>query len=145
VPGLSGTIDRLGAMADVRVMLSHQRVEALKKAGRPYATPQTVLGLIDTGASCSAIDATLARGMGLEPRGVTQIHTPSTGDAYETRNLYDVSFVLGHDQPAALHLTLSVIESGFASEGFLVLIGRDVLSRCTFTYHGPTGRYSLDW
>lgn len=132
-------------MAYVRVMLSHHRVEALKRAKLPYAPPNTVLGMIDTGASCSAIDATLAQTLGLEIRGVTQVHTPSTGDAYETRNLYDVSFVLGHDQPVPFHLTLSVIESGFASEGFFVLIGRDVLSCCTFTYHGPTEQYTLEW
>lgn len=145
MPSLTSTIDRWGAMADVRVMLSNQRVEALKLAGLPYASPQTALGLIDTGASCSAIDAELAHSLKLEPRGVTHVHTPSTGTAYEIRKIYDVSFVLGHDQPGALHVTLSVIEAEFASQGFFVLIGRDVLSQCVFTYHGPTGRYTLDW
>jgi hypothetical protein len=121
------------------------RGEALKRFGLPYSSPQTVTGLIDTGASCSAIDILLANGLGLERRGVTNVHTPSTGDRLESRNLYDACFVLGEGHSKALHLTLSVIESEFASQGFFVLIGRDVLEHCVFTYDGRTAKHTLEF
>jgi hypothetical protein len=145
LPQLSGTIDRWGPMTDIKVMLTPQRVAALKRGGLPYSQPQVARGLIDTGASSSAIDVLLANALGLERRGVTQIHTPSTGDAGEERTLYDACFVIGEGLPTALHLTVQVIESEFASQGFYLLIGRDVLEHCVFTYDGPTARWTLKY
>jgi hypothetical protein len=145
MPRLTGNIGRYGPMTNVKVMLSTQRVEALKKLNLPYAPPQTVIGLIDTGASCSAIDVHLAKGLGLERRGVTHIHTPSTGSNYETRTTYDACYVIGEGQPKALLRTLSVIECELASEGFYVIVGRDVLEDCVFTYNGPKARFSLKY
>lgn len=45
----------------------------------------------------------------------------------------------------ALVLTLPVIESDFSTRAFQVLVGRDILESCAFTYDGPTGRFVLEW
>jgi hypothetical protein len=132
-------------MINVKAMLTPQRVTALKRLSMPYSTPETALGLLDTGASCSAIDVLLAHRLGLEARGVTNIHTPSTGDAHVATNVYDVCYVIGEGSPKPLVTNLSVIECKLASEGFLVLIGRDVLDKCVFQYNGPTARYTLEF
>jgi hypothetical protein len=143
VPVLSGIVDRLGAMLDVKVMQSPQFVSALKKKGLSFSPPIVVRGLIDTEASISAIDRQLVSVLGLQPRGTAPIHTPSTGAAYEIRNLYDVCLVLGETQPQPLALVLPVIESEFASQGFEILNGRDVLKKCDLRYDGPNNTFSL--
>jgi hypothetical protein len=81
--------------------------------------------------------------MGLDPRGIVRIHTPSTGTNYEERNQYDASLVIGEGYPTPLTLTLPVLGCDFASEGFLALIGRDVLDRCFLMYDGPEKTYTL--
>jgi hypothetical protein len=83
----------VGPVIDVKVMQTNQRVEALKKAGQKYSSPVVIAGLIDTGASLSALDTVIVRMLGVAPRGVVSVHTPSTGAAYVTCNSYDGSEV----------------------------------------------------
>lgn len=142
---LSGRIEPWGPMVHLKVMQSPQRVAALKAAGLPFAAPATVLALLDTGASGPAIDRFIAAALQLEYRGVASIHTPSTGAGYDTRNEFDACFVLGETQSDPLVLTLSVIESDFASEGFYALVGRDVLGHCVLRYDGPNDTFTLDF
>jgi hypothetical protein len=140
---LKGRISKLGPMIDVKVMQSSQRVAALKRARMPYTQPVTVLALLDTGAGSSALDRQVVTSLGLGPTGIIKIHTPSTGTKYEERSLYDASLVIGEGYPTPLALTLPVLESDFASEGFLALIGRDVLDQCFLMYDGPAATFSL--
>jgi hypothetical protein len=140
---LKGSIRNRGPMIDVKVMQSEQRVEALKRLNQPYAQPVTIVGLVDTGAGCTAIDRNIAQRLALEPRGVTKIHTPSTGSDYEDRNLFDASLVIGEGYAKPLVVTLPVIESDFASQGFLALIGRDILDKCFLMYDGSTSMFTL--
>ena len=44
-----------------------------------------------------------------------------------------------------MFLTLPVIESDFASQGFFALIGRDVLQFRRLIYDGPTDAFELVW
>lgn len=124
-------------------MQSPQRVEALKRAGKSFSSPMLVQGLIDTGASCSALDSTIIRSLDLQPHGTVSIHTPSTGSAYESRAQYDACLVIGDPAELALHLVRPVIACGLASEGFQALIGRDVLDCCVLTYDGPNRCFTL--
>ena len=112
----------MGAMTFVKVMQSPQRVEALRRAGRDFASPMSALVLVDTGASSTCLDRQLIFGLGLEVRGVASIHTPSTSAAYEQRNLFDACVVLGEGQANPLVTTLPVIESDFAVQGFLGIL-----------------------
>ena len=48
-------------------MQTHQQVAAMKAAGAKPAMPMLVKALIDTGASCSALDISLVRGLGDSP------------------------------------------------------------------------------
>ena len=49
-------ISALGPLLQFKAMQSRQRVEAPKKAGIPFSSPCVGLGLLDTGAGCSALD-----------------------------------------------------------------------------------------
>lgn len=124
-------------------MQSPQRVEALKRAGRPFSPPEQILALLDTGAHSTCLDRQIIARLGLAQSGVTAVHTPSTGSNYETRGTYDTTLALGDPQAQGLLVTLPVVESDFASEGFFALIGRDILRRCVFTYDGPADAFSL--
>ena len=143
MPRMTGPFGQWGPIVDVKVMLTPQRVDALRKRNIPFAKPVVVAALLDTGASSSCIDTYLVNVLGLQQHGVALIHTPSTGGNFETRAQYDACFVLGEGLEKPLHRILSVIESEFASQGFLVLIGRDLLKDCIFTYNGPKSRYTL--
>ena len=133
---------RHGAVVWVKVMQSPEYIAALKKAGLTYATPVAVLGILDTGASMSAVDNRVAIGMSLQNRGSVEIHTPSTGEGQVVhRDSFDATLVIGESQPVPLSLTTPVIACDFASRGFMALIGRDVLNLCVLTFNGPAGRF----
>lgn len=140
---LKGKASNRGPLIEVKVMQSDQRVEALKRLGQSYVQPVVIPGLVDTGAGCTAIDRNVIHGLSLEPRGVTRIHTPTTGTDYEVRNLFDATLVVGEGYAKPLVLTIPVIESDFASQGFCALIGRDILDQCFFMYDGSAGTFSL--
>ncbi len=142
---LSDRISALGPLVPFKAMQSRQRVEALKKAGIPFSSPCVGLGLLDTGASCSALDRGLIVSLGLDFRGITYIHTPSTGPAFQACNQYDACIVLGETQTHPLMVTIPVIESDFSTQGFQALIGRDVLRHCVFTFEGPKGCFRLEF
>jgi len=140
---LKGRANERGLMIDIKVMQSNQRVDALKKADQPFSQPITILGLLDTGAGSTALDRGVVRSLGLQPRGITRIHTPSTGSQYEERNLYDAFLVIGENYPKPLALTLPVLECDLASEGFFALIGNDILGKCFLMYDGPEKSFTL--
>lgn len=119
-------------------MQTHQRIAALKKLGRKHSSPVSIRGLIDTGASCSAIDPRIVQALDLDRRGQVPIHTPSSGPDLDYRGQYDVCFVLGEMTESPLESTLPVIECDLASQNFLALVGRDVLSRCQLCFDGPS-------
>ena len=73
------------------------------------------------------------------------VHTPSTNGGYVQKNAYDVSIVLGEGQPNPLVKNVLAIEADLASQGFLALIGRDILEHCAFTLDGPAGMFRLDF
>lgn len=145
MPILTGVIRPWGPVVDIKVMQTIHRVEALKKANRPFGQPVVVAGLIDTGASCSALDVHIIARLGLEPHGIASIHTPSTGPAYEMRHVYDASIVLGETENPALVVTVGAIACELAAEGYFALIGRDVLSHCRLIYDGTEERFSLEY
>jgi hypothetical protein len=145
MPTIAGRIDAWGPMIMVRVGATARRVASLRKAGRPVPTPMDVLALLDTGASSSALDRHAIRQLDLESRGFVSIHTPSTGAGYVDRDSFDALFTLGAGSPGEVQATCEVVEADFAHQGFFALIGRDVLSLCVLTYHGPSGRFTLDF
>jgi hypothetical protein len=145
MPTLTGSIGPWGPTINVKVMQSNQRVRALKQAGLPFSSPCVVVGLIDTGASLSALDASIIASLGLAPRNVVSIHTPSTGAAYEKRLTFDALVVLGETPGKPLSKTLNVISCELASQGFMALIGRDLLRYCRLVYDGPNNSFTLEY
>lgn len=115
--------------------------QILKQNGQ--AIPQPVKGqaLIDTGATFSAVDEAVIMGLGVPPVG--RIHSGTAGgqvkmNQYPTRftfnNLGGVSLAFEATRATGVKLT---------GQGFIALIGRDVLANMLFLYNGVMGTVTL--
>jgi hypothetical protein len=142
-----------GAVIPVCFHISSQKFGVLQSQNLPFPNAFFGKGLIDSGASCTVIDKTIVTALSLNPTGQTQMHTPSTGTTPVPCNQYDVSVWFLNQNPPGLtnqqaqihpiHFILPVIDSDFSTQNFDALIGRDILSKCQFTYLGPTGRFTM--
>jgi hypothetical protein len=146
MPFLNGKIDADGPVIFLYVNISSQRVAALRAAGQAIPASIRIRGLIDTGASCTAIDESAINSLGLVPTGSILVHTPSTGTTPQNCNQYDMSlwFVVapGYHQ---ISQTIPVIGADFSMQGIQALIGRDILANCLLVYNGQDGTFSLSF
>jgi hypothetical protein len=143
MPHLTQQIAPDGPLVDLLVGVSHPRAQALVRQKQPIPNPVQIRALIDTGASCSCVDAQVLSSLRLMPTGSTPIHTPPTKDTPHSASQYDVSLTLLHPK---LHLTFQavpVLETHLSFQGIQALIGRDVLGNCLFVYDGEAGHFSL--
>src|SRR5262245_54910702 len=126
------TFDVNGPIVKAVIGVTMARHNALTKAGQPVPTPAIAHLLVDTGASCTCIDPSILRQLGLTPTGSVPIATPSTGSQTVQRDQYDVGFaIMGNTSSDTLFVeAMPVIESDFKGQGIDGLLGRDVLKRC---------------
>jgi hypothetical protein len=130
----------------VLIGVSLPRRHALTVSGLPIPNLVTMRLLIDTGASCVALDQTAIASLGLVPTGRATVHTPSTDAAApHFCNQYDVSLVLpaASERMPLLLEALPILEGAFRHQGIDGLLGRDVLAQCTLVYNAPVGSYTL--
>ena len=143
MPYLTQPFGLEGALIDLTVGPSLPRQQALKKAGQPVPPPVRVRGLIDTGASLTAIDPGVLQALSLTPTGTVGVVTPTTGTTPQQLNQYDVQIIILHPALTYSFHVLPVIESVLGCQGFDVLIGRDMLAECLFVYDGRSGLFTL--
>lgn len=135
-----------GPIVTAHVCVSTSRIQALSAAGQSIPNPVQVLGLLDTGASGTAVDLSVLTSLGLTPTGTIDVNTPTTGNTPQPADQYDVGFLIPAPGGAPLFSqTLPVIASElFSTQGFHALIGRDILSQCVFMYNG-SGFFTLSY
>lgn len=99
---------------------------------------ETLIMLVDTGASHTSIKTGMAQKLGLAPIGSISVNTASTADVqcfqYAVRMELNAQMVL---DPWA------VTEMDLAGQPIHGLIGRDILAQCQLVYHGWTGVWTL--
>jgi hypothetical protein len=141
MPIVNGLRSSSGLVLDVFVGVSIYRQAALRRAD--FNVPQPVLAraLLDSGASCSAVDPAIIRQLAVPPTGRTSILTPSTGAFAHECDQYDIAIAVL--SPHNVRFTVPAVEVALTSTGVDVLLGRDVLDQCLFVYNGPTGAFSL--
>ncbi len=128
-----------GPWLDVEVHVPRAFEDLLVKQGKNVPQPISGRALIDTGASISAVDNSIITSLGVQPVGVTQVHTPS-GSAQQ--NQYPVRFSFpGSGLPdLSVHQAIGSI---LRAQGIIALIGRDASSSVILVYNGPGGVITL--
>lgn len=130
-------------MLEIRIGVSVPRAEAMKKDGLEIPPLVLIRGLVDTGASSSAIDPSVIEILGIPPTGTIHVLTPSTGIISHECNQYDVQMIIDHPHIPFRLQAVSVSESVLSHLGFDALIGRDILKDCLFVYNGHEETFTL--
>lgn len=102
--------------------------------------------MVDTGASCSCVDASALAPLGLTPTGQMPISTPSTQGVPASFDTFDVLLLIpGADgaTPLVFQTIPLVALPSFAGPNYQGLIGRDVLASCILHYNGVTNLFEL--
>src|SRR5207253_94591 len=121
MPHITIDVSPNGPCIDCRVGLSLPRAHALESVKQVVPPHMPIRGLIDTGASCSAIDPSVVRQLGLTATGTTAIQTPSTGTTAHSCKQYDVSIHLLHANFIFQIPALAVIECSLSRQGIQAL------------------------
>ena len=136
-------------VVDAVFHISEPRLRLLTAGGREPPRPVVGQALLDTGAGCTCVDPAVTYALGLEPRGVEDVYTPSTGDDPHTTTQYDLSIIIppasAQDAPLVLKAFPVIHSELLRVHGLHALIGRDVLRRCIFHYEGAVEFFSLAW
>ncbi|MBF0567513.1 MAG: hypothetical protein HQK95_01465 [Nitrospirae bacterium] len=94
-------------------------------------------GLIDTGATITAVDDAIIKSLGLLPIDRGKVLTPQ-GSAEQ--DIFSLRITLSNLTKVNVY---KVFGSTLKEQGFIALIGRDILKHCVFVYNGTTGSCSL--
>jgi hypothetical protein len=149
VPHLTLSLSTGRPLIDIFVGVSQARQGALTTAGQPVPAPIPARALIDTGASCTCIDLTVLKQLGIPSTGTTPILTPTTGLTPHTVNQYDVSIMIvfgTQRQPFQVLFnahTMPVVDADLRPQAILALIGRDILATGLLQYNGESELFTL--
>ena len=137
-PAEPGRLVVSGPRVPVQVEVPTALAKRLADEGKPVPAPATGWGLIDTGATSSAVSAKVVENLGVSPVGVVKV---GTAGGRREQATYPIKLVL-----STIGLSIEYGQvTGAELEGMdiVVLIGRDFLSRVLFIYDGPSAEYTL--
>lgn len=143
MPHLTTRISATGPLLDLEIGVSEIRAKALAKSGKPIPKPVQIQGLIDTGASISAVDKEALNKLELDPTGTVGGLTPSSSGKHHKFRQFDVSLKLIHTSFTKKIDPLAVVECELEAQGIQALIGRDILSECLLVYDGVDDTFAL--
>jgi predicted aspartyl protease len=135
-----------GPVVDLGIWIGRAAAHLQIAQGQAVAPFQTVLALIDTGASRTAIHPHALALIGSRPVGTTRIRRASTPPASLRVDLHDVRLVFGGvstSAPRATWVEITAAAVAPANPSILALIGRDMLAHCQFVYDGLNGELLL--
>lgn len=134
---------QVGPLLQVEVSIPSALEQHLAAQNQPIPAPITGWALIDTGATRSCVDTKTITQLGLKPIGVTQM---GTARGPVKQHLYPAKFRFpGEELEIEFSSVVGVNLTGqsVAGRDLIVLLGRDVLSRCILIYNGPGGFFTL--
>jgi hypothetical protein len=133
-------------LIDVWVAVSGPRLKLLTDTKQPIPDPVMVKGLVDTGSSHTTIDSLVAKSLGLTPKGVAKMITPSTGPTPSECLTYDVSLHVPLGKALVWSRQAWIVASAdLVHQGFSVLIGRDVLAEGLLIYDGKHNVFTMSF
>ncbi|MBF0591583.1 MAG: hypothetical protein HQL02_05795 [Nitrospirae bacterium] len=120
-------------MIKVTVDISTKLEESYRRQSIPIPKSIEGYGLIDTGATITAVDIDVIKVLNIAPRGTATVLTPQGSDEQE---IFSLRMALPHGITFNFQ---SVTGSVLKNQGIIALIGRDVLIRGVFVYNGTIG------
>jgi predicted aspartyl protease len=119
----------------------------LQQTNQPIPSPVAGFALIDTGATFSAVDATVVQHLAIHPIGVVNVGGAA---GVQQHSVYTARFefpginfpAFDHHRLAGVNLqgaTLTVAAGG----SLIALTGRDILTRFVMVYNGPDGMFTV--
>lgn len=132
-------LQRLGPVIRLQVTAVADLLAKLDVLGEPVPPPSEAVALVDTGSEATAVDRQIIRDLGLEPTGFVSVRTP--GRLYQACRQYSLRLVLDE----GIEIETAALELDFGGGPVDCLLGRDVLSLCSFTYNGPASSFSLSF
>ena len=136
VPSRLG-LQRFGPRVPVLVGVHSATAKSRQESEGEIPVPIQGEGLIDTGASITSVDLSVATKLGLAVTGTCKLGTaggPQEAPTYAFR--FNLSRMLELDCPQGVGCDLQ-------GQGIILLIGMDLLSRCLFVMNGPDGSFTL--
>ena len=138
-PGLSGrdTLSILGPTVQAQIGFDASFRDG--QSAPPNLGQALHLALIDTGASYSSIDSSLAEELGLPRAGTTLaagVSGPLVAITYQAQVFIPSLNAIVHGELAAAHLRAG-------GQPHAAILGRDFLRNFTMTYEGRTGQVTL--
>jgi predicted aspartyl protease len=130
-------LQQRGPVIPVSLTIEQNMGKTLSQQGKTVPTKQGV-ALIDTGASRSAIDEQVAKDLGLPIVNVAKMTSASHEE--HPCNLYPVQFSI---LPNIVFQSPQTVGAKLATQGFVAIIGRDVLQKCVLIYNGGSGQITL--
>lgn len=141
------TSQALGPRLNALITVTNQRGQALKDAGLTVPSAVPVVAMVDTGASSTCVDPSVLNQLGLSPTGSVPVHTPSSGATPAMKDQFDFGLVIPGADRSHAPLILGAIPvlsaELVATQGFEVLIGRDILQNCVLVYNGYAQFFTL--
>ncbi len=142
MPFLTLALEQGSMFLPCRMGVSQPRLGILKAAGGPIPAPISFRGLVDTGAGITCIDSKLMDILGIPPKGVIPIHTPSTSGTPHLTTSFDVTLGIIFPMQSYVFHALPVATCDFSALGIDALIGMDVLKNLHLILNGPTGFFT---
>lgn len=134
---------QIGPLLQVEVSVPTALERHLTAQNQPVPPPVTGWALLDTGATRSCVDQSTIARLGVNPIGTT---TTGTAGGRVQQYLYPAKFRFpgeGLEIEFSSVVGVDLAGQSIASRDLIVLVGRDVLSRCVLIYNGPGGFFTL--
>jgi len=132
-----------GPLLQVQVMVPPALAALLGQSNQPIPAPGTGWALIDTGATRTCVDKAVLDELEVQATGAITTGT-AAGPAQQLLYPAKLNFP-GANFEIEFGSVIGVDLSGqsIAGQNVIVLLGRNVLSRCVLVYNGPGGIFTL--
>ncbi len=141
-PGPGG-LRQFGPVLQVEIAIPSVLSGFLSAQNQQIPAPKTGLALIDTGATRSCVDSQVISALGVNPIGITVL---GTAKGRSRHHLYPAKFTfpaIRFEVEFGSVVGVDLSGQGAGNMQIIALVGRDVLSRCIFIYHGTKGSFTL--